>query len=418
MLCTPGKALTPEIKHTIVALKSYFDRNKSKLVKQDSSTQMVSDALGIGLATVDRVMAKYRKDPSSIDQIENNKGHRPISVSSSNQSAVLSFIREANAKGEHLTLEVIHQYLHDRSPEEHCHITTLGRILKRWGFEFGKGTRTRHLKEKDSTILSRKKYLRKMRGNRLSQKNKATIKPEVYLDESYINKNHSNDYTWHYGEDGPWIQKPTGKGERLIILDAITKGGWVSGARNIFRSKKRTGDYHGEMNAELFQKWFLEKLLPNIPEHSIIIMDNAPYHNALAPNSPPTPSSKKSVIERWLQENGFPCSKDCLKVELVEILKKTRAEPTFMINVLAEQFGHEVVRTPPYHPELQPIETCWGIVKNEAALHCDFTMKNLEAQLALAFEKVTASNCTELIEKVREKEDNFWKNDVLLDQEK
>jgi transposase len=32
------------------------------------------------------------------------------------------------------------------------------------------------------------------------------------------------------------------------------------------------------------------------------------------------------------------------------------------VDELARQHGHEVVRTPPYHPELQPIETCWGIL--------------------------------------------------------
>ncbi len=413
MLCTPGKPLTPEIKYAIVALKSYFDRNKSNFIKQDSSTQMVSDALGVSLVTVDRVMANYRKDPIGFAHSESNKGHRPLSISSSSQKDVLSFIRESNANGDHLTLEIIQKHLTEKFPDEHCHIITLGRILKRWGFEFGKGKRTQHLKENDSIVLQRKKYLRKIRGNRISRDE--TIKPEIYLDESYINKNHSNDYTWYYGEDGPWIKKPTGKGERLIIIDAITKDGWVNGARNVFRSKKKSGDYHGDMNANLFQKWFKEKLLPNIPNNSIIVMDNAAYHNELAPNSPPTPSCTKNVIKKWLEENGIPCSNDCLKVELVEILKRIHAEPTFMLDVIAEESGHEIVRTPPYHPELQPIETCWAIVKNEAALHCDFTMKNLELQLELAFKKVSASSCVEIIKKVRETEDALWEGDVILD---
>lgn len=412
MICTPGRPLTPEIKLAIVALKQYFDRNKSQFVNQDSSTQMVSDALGIGLVTVDRVMARYRKDPTGFAYTESSKGHRPISISVSSQKAILSFVRDANSNGKHLTLEQIQNHIEEHHPEDHCHIITLGRVLKRWGFEFGKGKRTQHLKEKDSTILQRKQYLRKMKNNRVQGKSTVTNKPEVYLDESYINRNHSNDFTWYYGEDGPWIQKPTGKGERLIIMDAITKNGWVSGARNVFKSKKRTGDYHGEMNAELFQKWFKENLLPNIPECSIIIMDNAAYHNALSPNSPPTPLSTKLQIRKWLEENGFPCSDDCLKVELVEVLKSVQAKPSFMVDILAEEHGHEVVRTPPYHPELQPIETCWAIVKNDVALHSDFTMRNLESQLNLSFEKVTANNCADIIKGVREIEDNFWKADA------
>ena len=106
-----------------------------------------------------------------------------------------------------------------------------------------------------------------------------------------------------------------------------------------------------------------------------------------------------------------------MKVELVEILKAAKPEPIFMIDVLAEQFGHKIVRTPPYHPELQPIETCWGIVKNEVALHSDFTMKNLEVQLEAAFKKVTAKSCMGLIKKAREVEDAFWKSDAILDRQ-
>ena len=47
-----------------------------------------------------------------------------------------------------------------------------------------------------------------------------------------------------------------------------------------------------------------------------------------------------------------------------------------MLDEIACEHGHEVIRTPPYHPELQPIEICWGVLKNEVARHCDFTLKN------------------------------------------
>ena len=40
-----------------------------------------------------------------------------------------------------------------------------------------------------------------------------------FILESYVNKNHSNDFIGYYGEDGPGVQKPTGKGERFIIMD-------------------------------------------------------------------------------------------------------------------------------------------------------------------------------------------------------
>ena len=60
---TRGKPLNPGEKRFIVLLKQYFDRNKKFYGLSDPSAQMVSDALEVGLSTVDRVMADYKKDP-------------------------------------------------------------------------------------------------------------------------------------------------------------------------------------------------------------------------------------------------------------------------------------------------------------------------------------------------------------------
>ena len=230
---------------------------------------------------------------------------------------------------------------------------------------------------------------------------------KISVDESYVNKNHSNDFIWYSGEDGPWVQKPTGKGERLIIMNAITREGWVPNAKVVFKSTRRTGDYHGQMNGDLFQKWFKEALLPNIPPASLIVMDNASYHNLLTEDSPPIPTSSKARIQEWLSDAGVPCKDDCLKVELLEILKKQAPSPRYIIDEIASEKGHVVIRTPPYHPELQPIEICWGVVKNAIARNCNFTMANLYEQLETAFYKVTAETCKKIIKKIRITEDKF-----------
>lgn len=67
-------------------------------------------------------------------------------------------------------------------------------------------------------------------------------------------------------EDGPGIQKPTVQGERLIIMNAITKDGWVPKAKVVFKSTRKTGDYHGQMNLLLFKKWFVEKVTIQHPK--------------------------------------------------------------------------------------------------------------------------------------------------------
>ena len=82
---------------------------------------------------------------------------------------------------------------------------------------------------------------------------------------------------------------------------------------------------------------------------------------------------------------------------------------------MLEKNGHIVLRTPPYHPELQPIEICWGIVKNEVGRNCNFTMQNLENQLEEAFNKVTSETCNKIIRKIRQVEDKFWEEDAKMD---
>ena len=413
-----GKPLTPEVKKLVVSVKKYFDRSKLEKKWQDNpSTKQTADALGIGEASVKRIMADYNRNPDWLDEPRKIRGHRCHSISTSYQEMVRQYIRTANQNGKYITLEDIKIFLQENAIDESFHIITLGRTLNRWGFEFGRGTRSQHLKEKDHVIVARQRYLRKKRANRLPYSPTGTIREEVYLDESYINKNHSNDFIWYSSTDGPWVQKPTGKGERLIIINAITKSGWVPGAKLVFKSTRKTGDYHGQMNWNLFSKWFSEMLLPNIPENSLIIMDNVSYHNILSEHSPPTASCSKSKICTWFEQQNIPFEPDFLKPELVDILNRQAPEPIYILDEIAKEQGHEIIRTPPYHPELQPIEMCWGIVKNYVARNSNFTMDNLYIQLDVGFEQVTAKTCTEVIAKVRKIEDEFWIADSKLDTE-
>ena len=408
-----GKPLTVKEKEVIVVLKHYFDRTIGDSQEQVSpSVQRVVNAMGVSIATVKRIMADYNRGVDFVAQEEIHRGRPPRMLSDSIQTVTREYVREANKEGRYITLEMLCQHIKALKTEQEFSVRTLGRALDRWGFTFGKGVRSQRLKEKDHVIATRRRYLRRKRANR---KNESVIRPEVYLDESYINKNHSNDFVWYFDDDGPLIQKPTGKGEHLIIINAITKDGWIPGAKLIFKSTKRTGDYHGQMNQELFTKWFREKLLPNIPENALIIMDNASYHNILSPHSAPTIKCKKDKIRSWLEQNNIPLSTDCLKAEMIDILNKIAPPPTYIIDEIAAEHGHEILRTPPYHPELQPIETCWGVVKNQVARNCDFTMANLIVQLEKAFNNITNKTCSGLVRKVRKIEDRFWNEDAFLD---
>ena len=42
------------------------------------------------------------------------------------------------------------------------------------------------------------------------------------------------------------------------------------------------------------------------------------------------------------------------------IIKSNRIAPKYAVDEMAKASGHEVVRLPPYHCELNPIELAWS----------------------------------------------------------
>ena len=410
-----GKEFTAEMKQLVVDLKLHFDTEKKlgKFVLTKNATKRVAQGLGIGEATVKRIMAAH-KHGKGIEEETKERGKPPYRLSCNLQPVIREFIRDKNLKGRKIGAEQIQDYLLKKHDIE-IPMSTLLRSLNRLGFTYGIGKRRSTLKERDYVVLARRRYLRRKIANR--NFDGSLKQAEVYLDETYINKNHSNQFTWYLDEDGPWVNKPSGKGPRLIIVHAITKDGWVNGAQLIFDAKKRTGDYHGQMNWENFSKWFEIQLLPNIPANSLIIMDNAGYHNVLADDSFPTPKTRKEELLAWLERNCIPWTDDMLKPELYALCKRFAPAPEFKLDQIAEAAGHSILRTPQYHPEFQPIETCWAIVKNYMGDNCDFTMKSFHAQLPLALAKVKSRTCKKLIAKVAKQEDKYWDEDIQLYEE-
>lgn len=406
-----GVEFTPEMRKMVVSVKQFFDHTKktpNDLI--NPASQLTASALNISESTVKVIMAAFNKNgKEGLGFSKFQQRGRPIyTLDSGIEPLVRQFVRSGNRDGNQVNIEIIRNFMRD---ELNCDVarTTLWRALQRWGFEFGKGVRSAQLKESERVVIMRRQYLRVKRSNRDDKG--WTYRPEVYLDESYINKNHSNDNTWHFEEDGIIIGKPTGKGDRLIIVNAITRDGWVSNAKLVFKASRKTGDYHANMNWNNFSEWFYEKLLKNIPENSLIIMDNAAYHNVLAEEAFPKKSHSVKRLREWLANNEIPTTKDMLKSELFELCSRFATKPEFLIDNIARKHGHSILRTPPYHPELQPIETCWAIVKNHVARHNDCTMKKVQILLEEGFAKVKAKTCQKIIKKVNTQEDTFWAED-------
>ena len=146
-----------------------------------------------------------------------------------------------------------------------------------------------------------------------------------------INQNDCVSKCWTIADGSVGPKLKTGKGGRFIILHAGGHDGFIPGALLFFRSKNgNKGDNHDSMNYMCFRDWFQTQLLPNIPAHSLIIMDNASYHSKML-NKAPTSSSKKCEIIQWLTENSINHDPSHNKHEHLDPVKVNRSKQVYVI---------------------------------------------------------------------------------------
>lgn len=95
---------------------------------------------------------------------------------------------------------------------------------------------------------------------------------------------------------------------------------------------------------------------------------------------------KKQQMIDWLKLRNIEHSSNMLKPQLYELILKNKARfVEYKIDEILRQHGHTVLRLPPYHPQFNPIENIWGIVKNYVAKK-NVTM-NMSSIMTLAEEK-------------------------------
>ncbi|XP_066955778.1 uncharacterized protein [Macrobrachium rosenbergii] len=186
-------------------------------------------------------------------------------------------------------------------------------------------------------------------------------------------------------------QVPPGEGERFVLVATDTEDGFIEESFLSFPTKNKTCDYHGEMNADLFVRWLTPQLLPSLPEPAVLVLDNALCHNQLSEDSRcPNSSTFEADIMKWLTCRQIPFPPNATRPELLQICKQNRPLPVYNIDNNIRSWGHEVVRLPPAHPELNAIEQVWGFMKKRVRSSLQrFTRADLQARIEEA--KVSAT---------------------------
>ncbi|KAJ0404826.1 hypothetical protein ATCC90586_000900 [Pythium insidiosum] len=135
-------------------------------------------------------------------------------------------------------------------------------------------------------------------------------------------------------------------------------------------------------------------------------MDGASYHKRLL-NPAPTSKMRKAAIQEWLHDHGVHYEQGVTKQVLLELVKINKPPPQYEAVDIARLFGHEILYTPPYHPELQPIEKVWGAIKNRIAKNPASTMAELGVKIGAEIARIESKQWVGSFRKVQETENEY-----------
>jgi transposase len=294
----------------------------------------------------------------------------------------------------------------------------------------------------------------------------------VYADESYINSNHSSSRTWYspLSSTANEVKRSIGKGKRLILLHAISKDGLLVLHRNnqpvlassnideekfsaelVFEAVEHDGDYHKNMHGDIFLAWLLNRLFPTFQrlypgKKLVLVLDNATYHHVrgedfVNPNEMDKTQIAYKLVEFGIKEinvergssrvmkrfgqasfyqrgGKWAPTLDEMKRELKWYLALHPEYQQTEVQKLFKERGYQLIYTPPYTPNVQPIELVWAYVKNYVARQYESgrsmetlrqqTMEGFYGQSNLNHEGVTAKLSSDLI-----KHCHKWCNDFI-----
>lgn len=105
------------------------------------------------------------------------------------------------------------------------------------------------------------------------------------------------------------------------------------------------------------------------------------------------------------------------KPELYDLIKLHKINNSqFKLDALLAAYEHSVLRLPPYHPELNPIEKIWAMVKQwVAARNTTFKLNDVEALTRERFASIGIEEWASVCKHVNKVVEEYLKAEYLLD---
>ncbi|RHZ15510.1 hypothetical protein DYB31_014129 [Aphanomyces astaci] len=215
------------------------------------------------------------------------------------------------------------------------------------------------------------------------------------MDESYIHHNYArhNDSLYFPDDKLDNAPKPKHKGQRLCIIAGILDDG-AAGSKlittRVFRGGRRQPkDYHAMFDHAYFVDW-IKQLMDELDllgkTGVVIVMDNASYHKGLPPTTPKGTWKKQDLLEACQRIGVEATAVEYRTVIWAKLQAYIKENVVPEVVALARSRGYEVVYTPSYHSDLQPIEYIWAYVKGIVGRQytTETTMEDVRRRLDIA----------------------------------
>ena len=337
--------------------------------------------------------------------------------------------------------------------------STMHRWLHALGYQYGK----KHFVNQASSYrnaLIRSYIYKYARALQEQEEGTAII---VYMDESYVHAHHCSTKLWfNLSSQTKNDVRGDNRGQRIILMHAMTKDGMLEVAgvepSNILTELYHScalifnevcvdgvtpADYHDTINGDKFIGWIQQRLLPTFKQvypgkKMYLVLDNAKYHHHRGPDWFAPSAKKKGQLADFLRqrevksitvEGGrvFQASKFSADARgkaggpTLEQLKQAAKEHlaahpdinTTVPQQLFEDAGYELLYTPPYVSELQPIELIWAFTKGLVARqsHRSRSVHTATVQTRKAMDEVTAELCRKEIAHCHKWMETFMQSD-------
>lgn len=351
----------------------------------------VAEKIGVGISSVQRILSEYNKTKTLKSPVMKKVRSKLLdSINEFDRTAIRQKVYSFWFNREFPTLNKIVSAAVDDENLPTLKRSSMYILLKELQFVITrKKTIGGVLMDTEDLICERRRYLREIRKYRDEGR---TV---YYLDEMSTNV-----------------------GPNITFVHIASNKGFVDGALWCFESKTNSADYRYELDGDQFSKWF-KFILSLLKCNSVLVMDNAPYHCAKLEQIP-TSSWMKSDIVTWLRSKNIQVDPELhAKVELLKLVASCKNHyDKYMVDEIARTENKIVLRLPPYHGTLNPVELAWSTIKadlrseNIRFVHLDEAKQHVIDIL----NRLTVENWSNYERQILDEEKKFWDIDDIMDE--